>query len=589
MSERITNGSWATSGDAGREEIERRLGNAEARYRALVEHIPVVTYVDAADEVSSAVYMSPQVEAMLGYAPEEWLVDREFFVKLLHPDDRERVLAENKRTNESGKPFEAEYRLIARDGRTVWVHDEAVLVKDEGGRPLFWQGVMTDMTERKGLEERLWHQALHDPLTDLPNRALLMDRLGHALARAERRGKKVAILFMDLDNFKHVNDSLGHKAGDRLLVEVAGRLRECMRAEDTVARLGGDEFVVLLEDLDDVEDAANVAREIAQALQSPILVDTQEVFVTTSIGIAFGASSEDHVETLLREADVAMYRAKDGGKNRHVVYRQEMAGFASKRLTLERDLRRALQREEFVVYYQPKVLIGSGEIVGMEALVRWEHPERGLLPPSEFVSFAEETGLIMPVGRWVLGEACRQAKGWQEHNSNDLRLAICVNLSAPQFQSHDLVGEVAGALEEAGLDASSLVLEITEDAAMEDAPATMATLHALKDLGVRLAIDDFGTGYSSLSYLKRFPVDIIKVDRSIVEGLGQDRGDSAIVSATIALAHALGLEVTAEGVETAEQAAELHALGCDFGQGDYWWRPHPADEAAAILEANVNS
>jgi len=589
MSERITNGSWATSGATGREEIERRLGNAEARYRALVEHIPVVTYVDAADEVSSAVYMSPQVEAMLGYAPEEWLVDREFFVKLLHPEDRERVLAENKRTNESGKPFEAEYRLIARDGRTVWVHDEAVLVKDERGRPLFWQGVMTDMTERKALEERLRHQALHDPLTDLPNRALLMDRLGHALARAERRGKKVAILFLDLDNFKHVNDSLGHKAGDRLLVEVAGRLRECMRAEDTVARLGGDEFVVLIEDLDDEKDAANVARQIVQALQSPILVDNHEVFVTTSTGIAFGASSEDHVETLLREADVAMYRAKDGGKNRHVVYRQEMADFSSKRLTLERDLRLALQREEFVVHYQPKVHIGSGEIVGMEALMRWEHPERGLLSPSEFVSFAEETSLIMRVGRWVLGEACRQCKRWQERNSNDLRLAVCVNISAPQVHDRHLVGEVAGALDEAGLDASSLVLEITEGAAMEDAPSTMATLHALKDLGVKLAIDDFGTGYSSLSYLKSFLVDIIKVDHSIVEGLGQDRGNSAIVSATIALAHALGLEVIAEGVETEEQVAELGALGCDYGQGDYWWRPHPADEATAILEANVNS
>ena len=588
MSERVTNSFRATSDDIPREEIERRLGNAEARYRALVEHIPAVTYVDAADEVSSAVYMSPQVEAMLGYAPEEWLVDREFFVKLLHPDDRERVLAENKRTNESGEPFEAEYRLIARDGHTVWVHDEAALVRDEEGRPLFWQGVMTDVTERKALEDRLRHQALHDPLTDLPNRALLMDRLRHALARAERRGEKVAVLFMDLDNFKHVNDSLGHEAGDRLLVEVAGRLRECLRDEDTLARLGGDEFVVLIEDRYAEEDAVNVVRRIAQVLRPPFLLDRREVFVTTSTGITFGASNGDRPEALLREADIAMYQAKDSGKNRHAVFRPEMSDLSSKRLTLEGELRRALERGEFVVHYQPKVLIESGEIVGMEALVRWEHPEQGLLLPSEFVPLAEETGLIVPIGGWVLGEACRQAKRWRELYPNDPRLAIYVNLSALQFHAPHLVGEVAGVLEDTGLDASSLALEITEGVAMEDAPSTMATLRALKDLGVKLAIDDFGTGYSSLSYLKRFPVDVIKVDRSIVEGMGHDRGDLAIVSATIALAHALGLEVIAEGVEAEEQVGELRALGCDFGQGDYWWRPSPTEEATALLEANLN-
>lgn len=586
MTDRETNGFEVIPGDAGRKKIERSLGNAETRYRALVEHIPVITYIDAVDEFSSAVYMSPQVEAMLGYAPEEWLVDRAFFVKLLHPEDRERVLAENKRTNESGQPFCMEYRLIARDGRTVWVRDEAMLVRDDEDRPLFWQGVMTDVSERKALEARLRHQSLHDPLTNLPNRALLIDRLRHALAHAERRGEKVAVLFMDLDNFKHVNDSLGHEAGDQLLVEVAGRLRECIRAEDTLARLGGDEFVILLESLDYEEHAAIMAQRIAQVLRSPIVVDSYEVFVTSSIGIAFGSAARDRPEALLREADAAMYQAKNGGKNRHTVYHPDMSDFSTQRLTLERDLRWALERGEFVVHYQPMVLIGSSEIVGMEALVRWEHPVRGLLAPSEFVALAEETGLIMPIGRWVLGEACRQVRWWQERNSNDLHLGVYVNLSARQFHDHGLVEEAASIIVDTGLDASCLVLEITEGTAMEDAPSTMVTLHALKNLGVKLAIDDFGSGYSSLSYLKRFPVDVIKVDRSIVEGLGQDRGNSAIVAATITLAHALGLKVVAEGVETEEHFAELRALGCDFGQGYYWWGPSPADEAAELLVAN---
>jgi diguanylate cyclase (GGDEF)-like protein/PAS domain S-box-containing protein len=573
---------------AEREEIERKLGTPEARYRALVEHIPAVTYIDAVDEVSSAVYMSPQVERMLGYAPEEWLVDPSFFLKLLHPGDRERVLAENERTNRSGEPFEMEYRLIARDGRTIWVRDEAVLVKD-GDRPLYWQGVMTDVTERKALEERLRHQALHDQLTDLPNRTLLMDRLAHALVRAERRETKVAVLFMDLDNFKYVNDSMSHEAGDRLLVEVAERLRDCLRAEDTVARLGGDEFAILLEDLEREQEATAVAGQVAQALRMPILLDDREIFVTTSIGVAFGTCREDRPEVLLREADVAMYRAKAGGKDNHAVYHPEMGELSSQRLTLEGDLRRALEREELKVYYQPEVLVETGKIVALEALTRWEHPEWGLLLPAEFAPLAEETRLIIPIGWWMLEEACRQVTEWQKLYPSDPPLAININLSARQFYDPDLVKRVAGVLDETTLDPGSLVLEITEGTAMEEALSTTATLGALKGLGVKLAIDDFGTGYSSLSYLMRFPVDVIKLDRTIVEGLGHDQGDSAIVSATITLAHALGLEVIAEGVETDEVAAELRALGCNFGQGYYWWTPQPAEETAALLDAHHDS
>jgi diguanylate cyclase (GGDEF)-like protein/PAS domain S-box-containing protein len=573
-----------TSNGADANGAKRSVEEPGARYRALIEHTPAGAYIDAVDEVSSSLYISAQVETMLGYAPEEWLVDREFFLKILHPDDQERVLVENARTNESGERFDMEYRLISRDGRTVWVHDEAVLVRDEEGDPLYWQGVMTDVTERKALEERLRHQALHDPLTDLPNRTLLLDRLEHALERAERR-KKVAVLFLDLDNFKRVNDSLGHQTGDRLLVEVARRLRSSLRTEDTVARLGGDEFVILGEDLNGDEDAAAFAGRIARALRPGVALDGHEVFVTVSIGIALGSSGEDRPEALLRDAEIAMYQGKQGGKNRYEFYRPVMGELSSQRLTLEQALRCALERGEFVVHYQPKVNIGTGEIVGVEALLRWKHPERGLLPPADFVPLAEETGLIMPLGRWVLEEACRQVKEWHKLYPSDQPLAVNVNLSARQFYGPDLVRKVAGVLRETDLEASSLVLEITEGSAMEDAPSTMATLGALRGLGVKLAIDDFGNGYSSLSYLKRFPLDVIKIDRSIVEGLGRDRGDSAIVSATITLAHALGLEVIAEGMETGEAVAELQALGCNFGQGDYWWRPQPAEKTAALLEA----
>src|SRR3712207_1012671 len=313
---RSTTTSFGASHNGGeRDGIGMMPEDAEARYRALIEHVPAVTYAQVVDGGDPIVHMSPQVEALLGYGPEEWLVDRDFSIKLLHPEDRERVLAEYLRANQSGEPFDLEYRLIARDGRTVWVRDEAVLVRDETDRPLYWQGVLIDVTERKVLEERLRHQALHDPLTDLPNRALLLDRLGQALERAGQRRKKVALLFMDLDNFKHVNDSLGHEAGDRLLVEVATRLRSSLRTEDIVARLGGDEFVVLSENLRDRRGAAAVAQRVARALQQPIPLDGHEVLVTTSIGIAFGGPRESLPEALLRDAEIAMYRVKESGKN----------------------------------------------------------------------------------------------------------------------------------------------------------------------------------------------------------------------------------------------------------------------------------
>jgi diguanylate cyclase (GGDEF)-like protein/PAS domain S-box-containing protein len=588
-----SSGFGGTRGVAGREEIESRLGDAESRYRRLLEQVPAVTYVDAADAASSTVYMSPQVEAMLGYAPVEWLADPELFVKLLHPEDRERVLSENEHTNQSGQPFRMEYRLIARDGRTVWVHDEAVLVRDEVGRPLYWQGIMIDITERKDLEGRLTHLAYHDPLTGLSNRSLFREQVGSALSRAERARKYLAVLYLDLDGLKQVNDSFGHEMGDRLLVGVARRLESSARfGEDAVARMGGDEFCVLLEDITGTDEALRVAHRVRRIFRQPFAIDDYRIpYVKVSIGIAIKAPGEGKTaEQLLREADAAMYRAKKKGKDRSELFESGMAfRILEDTAQLEENLQRAIEEAGFSLHYQPQLSFQTGKIIGWEALVRWEHPHGRKVAPTEFIPLAEHTGMIVPLGGWILKEACRQAKEWQVRYPDQLTSTMNVNFSARQFNHRALVEEVATVLEETGLNPSSLCMEITESVAMENAPSTVAVLGKLKELGVKLAIDDFGAGYSSLSYLKRFPVDTLKIDRSIIEGIEQDPGSAAIVSAAITLAHTFGLEAVAEGVETESEVAELRALGCDAGQGYYWWSPRPADAATALLEASVGS
>ena len=440
-----------------------------------------------------------------------------------------------------------------------------------------------EIAERRELEEQLTHQAFHDPLTGLPNRTLFLDRLDLALEHAGRREGKVAVLFMDLDDFKVINNSLGHEVGDQVLLAVAERLENSMLTEETVARFGGDEFTVMLEDIASASDAARVAERIEEALRAPFVLRGRERFVTTSVGIAFSGQSEERPSDLLRNADLAMYQAKAKGKNRHAVFEPGMDDRALERLELESDLRRALERDELRVHYQPKVSLESVEIVAMEALVRWEHPERGLLSPARFVPVAEEIDLIVSIGRWVLKEACRQARRWQDRLQGRPPLKVCVNLSAKQFQHYALSEEVEAALRETGLDPASLDLEITESVVMKDAPATLATLRELKGLGVNLAIDDFGTGYSSLSYLRRFPVDFLKVDRSIIEGLSKDPKNEAILSAVVTLAHALDEQVVAEGVETARQLARLREIGCDFAQGYYFAKPLPSEAAGALL------
>ena len=436
--------------------------------------------------------------------------------------------------------------------------------------------------------ELLTRQAFRDALTGLPNRALFMDRLSHGLTRARRRHEHVAVLFLDLDRFKVINDTLGHTVGDQLLVEVSNRLGSSLRPGDTVARLGGDEFGLLLEDVADAETAEAVALRIEAELAKPLSFEGREVFVTASIGIALSSERLGTPEEVLRDADLAMYHAKSKGKARHEIFDGTMSAPALDRMDLEMDLRTAISRQEFRLHYQPIFRLDTGQITGVEALIRWQHEKRGLLQPDAFIGLTEETGLIIPIGRWVLGEACRQAREWQTEFPRSPQLVMSVNLSAKQFQNPRLVEEITDALATSGLEAGSLKLEITESVVMQDAPATLAKLRELKALGIKLAIDDFGTGYSSLGYLKRFPVDTLKIDRSFVKGLSHEGGDGAIVRAVVTVAKSLNMDVTAEGIETDQQRVELKMLGCDQGQGFLFARPATPEHLKPLLAVSLN-
>ncbi|MGI8910170.1 MAG: sensor domain-containing protein [Rubrobacteraceae bacterium] len=443
-----------------------------------------------------------------------------------------------------------------------------------------------DVTERKSLEEELAHQALHDSLTGLPNRALFSDRLEHALARKSRDGGSTTVLLMDLDEFKTVNDSLGHPIGDRLLVEVTRRLLDCVRPEDTVARLSGDEFALLIEGLPALETEALIVSRVLETLRKPFDLHGMEVFVHGSVGIVEGSPGE-RAEDVLRNADVAMYSAKGRGKDRYEFYDPGMHAAALERLELRADLRRAVKRGEFVVHYQPIMALGADEIGGFEALARWEHPDKGLVSPAEFIPLAEETGLIVEIGLLVLEEACRQVLEWQASRPGGEFLDLSVNLSARQFRQPDLIEQISGVLDRTGFDANRLKLEVTESTAMEEVEMALVTLRNLRDLGIRLSIDDFGTGYSSLSYLRRFPVDDLKIDRSFVGRLDDDAESAAIVSTTVSLARILNLTVTAEGVETVDQLARLRGLGCDFAQGFHLARPLTAEAASSFIASHA--
>ena len=534
------------------------------------------------DLTTGVVTWSAEMHRLLGFAPGEVEDHGRAFASRIHPDDRAPVLEAWGAARSTPAPGAIEYRVVLPDGAVRWMHGRVQpILPAGGGPPTRVLGTVQDITDRKLAEEAISFQALHDDLTGLPNRSLFLDRLAQALARRPRHPSGIAVLFLDLDRFKWLNDSRGHAAGDVLLVAVAERLAATVRPGDTVARFGGDEFVVLCEDLPGEATAEGMATRLSAALAEPLVVAGEDTSVTVSIGIAYSPAGRpgDTPETLLRDADAAMYQAKERGRDRHEIFSQDTRLHAVARHETANALRRGMDRGELVLHYQPELDIATGQVVGVEALVRWAHPERGLLAPAEFIPLAEETGLIVPLGARVLQEACRQVEAWQPRKGDGAPIVLSVNLATRQLMAPDLPDEVESALAAAGLDPSLLCLEITESVLLEDATASARALHRLKAIGVQVGVDDFGTGFSSLTYLKRFPVDMLKIDRSFVEGLGHDREDRAIVASVVDLAHAFGLTTIAEGVETVEQLAELRRIGCEQGQGYLWSRPLPAADA----------
>jgi diguanylate cyclase (GGDEF)-like protein/PAS domain S-box-containing protein len=555
------------------------LQKSEARFASLVQNSSDIVTVLESD--STIRYASPSSYRVMGFRPSQ--IEGEKFADLIHPDDKTRILSYlSSATDGEGHTGTVEFRLRRQDGAFVVV--EALrtnLLHDPNVRGIVLN--TRDISERKAFEEQLSHQAFHDPVTNLANRALFRDRVTHAIERQGRDRKPVAVLFMDLDDFKTINDSLGHAAGDQLLHDVGDRIKECLRAADTAARLGGDEFAILLEDGGDGIQAVDVADRMMEVLEAPFALEGKEVFVRASVGIAISEGEEIHAEELLRNADVAMYMAKERGKGRYQVFEPAMHDTALKRLELKADLQRALEHEEFRLYYQPVIELESGHISGVEALIRWIHPVRGMVPPLDFIPLAEETGLIVPIGRWVLSEATRYAVELQARYPMNPPFHMAVNLSARQLARPEIVDEVRESLVENGLTPGSLILEITESVMMQDMELSIERLTELKELGVQLAVDDFGTGYSSLNYIRRFPVDILKVDKSFVDGVSEGGEASALTAAVIELAGILNLKPVAEGIERADQLQRLLELKCDLGQGFYFARPLPGDELQTLL------
>jgi diguanylate cyclase (GGDEF)-like protein/PAS domain S-box-containing protein len=572
----------------GRASARANEGPTELEVRTLVDQLPAILYVSEVGIAGRWHYVSAGVKAILGFSPREWLADPGLWARQMHPDDRERIFAREDSLVEPTVPDE--YRLHHCDGRTVWVRDEAALVTDEHGS-MRWHGVISDITDRKLAEaelerraEIIRYQAAHDPLTSLPNRVLFQDRLVEALARP---GAQIAVVLLDIDNFKLVNDSLGHSAGDELLMKIAPRLATALRPGDTIARLGGDEFVVLLEQIPDERSAALVAERIVSCFEAPFELSAGEHFAKASLGLAIAGSEGSEPASLIRDADAAMYQAKARGRARFEIFDRAMRARTVERLSVENDLRRALAHDELRVVYQPIVSLRDGSIASLEALLRWEHPTRGVVLPADFIPVAEESGLIEPIGRWVLGAACAQAAAWHSLRPDSRPLGIAVNLSVRQFTQRALETIVAQTLTESGIEPSSLCLEITESVLLDEPDGVADTIRRLTRLGVRFVLDDFGTGYSSLAYLSGLPIDGLKVDQSFVKSLGTDQRSTAITTAIVRMAQALSLEVIAEGVEAPYQLEALRALRCELAQGFYFHGPLPARAISELLLAEA--
>jgi diguanylate cyclase (GGDEF)-like protein/PAS domain S-box-containing protein len=557
----------------------RLLRSSESRFRSLVQNSTDVSMIVSQDGAIS--YESDAVERVLGYRAGDRLGRPAF--SAVAGDDRpaaQRLLAEVVRS--PNNEATAELRVTHADGTLRWT--EMVLknlVDDDAVR-----GVVInyrDVTERRMLEDELRHQAFHDALTGLANRALFMDRLQHAMSRTRGFGHPLAVLFIDIDDFKTINDSLGHAEGDAVLIAVARRLGEVLRTGDTIARMGGDEFAVLVEDAHDEQAPLEVAQRILDALEAPFGRGAKDLFVRASIGITEWNSNDETAHDLIRNADISMYTAKANGKNRIEVYLPEMHAAAMERLALRGDLERAIERDEFFLVYQPIVCLDNGRATGVEALLRWRHPERGLVQPLEFIGLAEETGLIVRLGRWVIEQACRQASAWDSAGLPPLTMNI--NVSARQLQEVDFVSQVGAILRASGVAPARVTLEFTESLLLRDADRTIDSLHALKRLGVRLAIDDFGTGYSSLSYLRRLPIDELKIDQSFIANMGGEPSQMAVVRSIIELAETLRIETVAEGIERDVQWQALRGLAAQMGQGFLFARPLEPDDVAAMLRS----
>jgi len=573
-------GSSAIARDITRRRGDREaLQQSEEKYRWLVANLPDVVWV--ADEAGQPVFVSSNCEGLSGYTQDE-VCRPGFWRDRIHPEDQPRVDAAYCAVLEKGQPYDTQYRFLRKDGQWIWLQSRAVSVHERDGRR-YRDGLLSDITERKRMEQKLAHQATHDLLTGLPNRAVFEDRFRQALARARRQGGMAALLYLDLDRFKRINDTLGHSAGDTLIQMAAGRLAGCLRESETLSRSSGDRFLLVLSDVGAPQDAVRVAERILETLSRPFSVKGNEVFLGASIGIALYPRDGVDLAGLQRAADSALYAAKRQGKRRIQLSNPEISQAANRRLAIETELHHALERDELSLHYQPQFDLSTGRIAGLEALVRWDNPKFGRVPASVLIPIAEESGLIVPIGARVLHDACRQAKLWQDAGYGPIQVAV--NTSAVQFARGDLADTVAATLAETGLAASHLDLEVTESVIMQDIRETARQLKELKKLGVSVSLDDFGTGYSSLSYLEELPIDNLKIDRKFVQRMNGADNTRTLVQSIVGLAHGLGMRAVAEGVETGEQLEQLKAMGCDRAQSFMLAGPAPALCIQALLAA----